>query len=276
MHFLPSFSGSVPPKASHKKQIGRSNRMRKKLVVFMVVGIAMESEEKNGEKSDIKGGRREEGSREDFKVSATCSPNTESVNLAIICGHREPPESPSRLCLRGTCLFGHHCAFLPQRRVGRLRRCLRYRQDVGHMKRLRFEGVQSPLRAHRPPSVVPRRPPNRCLWRRPTIFSKLLCAYWLADSEEMMPKPKEEQEVRKVVIRKESFGDSELEGLEQFCSWTQSDNSVLLNESFYEENDVERQNCCLTPLFMKGLVLSSRIMLPSATFYKKLGVGCHL
>ncbi|XP_017431850.1 uncharacterized protein LOC108339222 [Vigna angularis] len=30
-----------------------------------------------------------------------------------ICGHREPRESPSRLCLQGTCLFGHNRAFLP-------------------------------------------------------------------------------------------------------------------------------------------------------------------
>lgn len=54
------------------------------MVVFMVAAIAMESEEKNDEKSHIKGGSREEGSREDFKVSATSSPNTDSVNLAIL------------------------------------------------------------------------------------------------------------------------------------------------------------------------------------------------
>lgn len=82
-------------------------------------------------------------------------------------GHHEPREPPSSLCLRGTCLSRHRRALLPQRRVGRLRRRLRYRQDLGHAKRLRFEeGVQSPLRAHRRPAVVPRRPPNRCLRRR--------------------------------------------------------------------------------------------------------------
>ncbi|KOM49745.1 hypothetical protein LR48_Vigan08g057200, partial [Vigna angularis] len=43
-------------------------------------------------------------------------------------------------------------------------------------------------------------------------YSATIARFSPNGDEEMMPKPKEEQEVRKVVIRKESFGDSELEG----------------------------------------------------------------
>ncbi|ESW33921.1 hypothetical protein PHAVU_001G109500 [Phaseolus vulgaris] len=62
-------------------------------------------------------------------------------------------------------------------------------------------------------------PQNEALSSDPPLLKQ---AYWLADSELIMPKPKEEQEVSKVdgevvekgvvIIRKESFGDSELEG----------------------------------------------------------------
>jgi len=96
-----------------------------------------------------------------------CQVQLSRLHQRQIGGHDEPPEPPPRVRLRGPRLPRHRGPLFPQRRVGGLRRRLRHRQDLGHAKRLRFEeGVQSPLRSHRRPSVVSRWSQNRCLRRR--------------------------------------------------------------------------------------------------------------
>jgi hypothetical protein len=81
------------------------------------------------------------------------------------CHPPAPRRAPRRLGLPGPPLPHHRRPFLPQRRVGRLRRCLWMRPRLGSLRRPRAQGrVPPPLRPRRRPPLVPRRPPHRRLW----------------------------------------------------------------------------------------------------------------
>lgn len=78
--------------------------------------------------------------------------------------HPQPRQASRRRRLRRARLPSNRRQVLPQRRVDRLCRCLRLRQDLGDPQRLRLEeGVQGFVRSDRRSPVVARRDEDRRL-----------------------------------------------------------------------------------------------------------------